>query len=629
MMPAKKLDETGMQDLDDKATGTYGGKGKPGQNDHSPYTTTTLTLADIDFIKERKRSKATGTPVGTSYPPEDIHQFVADCCKNNHNVHVTEQLSEEQTGGQGYSYRGYAISKVAPERSLVRVIEASDESLRTGEAQKVLDSLRIQLKQIAYGRYEIEDVSVRTEFIPDSYFDDGVDRSTLPEYMTLYGEALMLPVDAESYKLAGEKQDLLGRIHAELSRINEKGKVHLNPSYAEDAFIKAITNTIPDTLFDELHAHLMLDGTGAVPKLIGIDKVELENGTTMPILITDFIEGQTLDKYMHGDVTESEKLVVFAKVARKLAKIHDAGWTHRDIKPTNILVTKEAEVFIIDLGSAAESYHKPFDYGMINSTPYYMTPEHIDMKVDPRMDIHSFGSMMMEMLTGESPFHDLSYEYSMANYAKDSEAARAAAEKVKATPSDAFDRALKKLYQAYHTEAFLGKTEDGKLKIQAMANNPERQKSLEEKLDQLSSMTHGVMAKCLKGKMVDRYEDCHALADALDQAALYMIVISTLDKDPVFGKDAVEKREARRKTPKPPKTPEQEAEDRALFELVAGKFIEAEKRDPVATGVDIGLRHGKSYQPPDAADAGDSEASSRTPYKKIFGIAQTVVVPKE
>jgi serine/threonine protein kinase len=95
------------------------------------------------------------------------------------------------------------------------------------------------------------------------------------------------------------------------------------------------------------------------------------------------------------------------QIAGALAKVHEVGILHRDLKPGNIMLRKDESIALIDFGLAKHMRLKMeiTGTGEIFGTPYYMSPEqgHADA-VDHRGDIYSLGIIFYEMLVGEKPF---------------------------------------------------------------------------------------------------------------------------------------------------------------------------------------------------------------------------------
>jgi TolB-like protein/predicted Ser/Thr protein kinase len=124
-------------------------------------------------------------------------------------------------------------------------------------------------------------------------------------------------------------------------------------------------------------------------------------------LVMEYIEGLALS----GPLPVEEALRLALQMAAALEAAHAKGITHRDLKPGNILVTKEG-VKLLDFGlaKAVEGWGATGDAtrtieGTILGTPSYMAPEQIEGKpCDARSDVFSFGAVLYEMLAGSRAF---------------------------------------------------------------------------------------------------------------------------------------------------------------------------------------------------------------------------------
>jgi len=135
----------------------------------------------------------------------------------------------------------------------------------------------------------------------------------------------------------------------------------------------------------------------------------------------DCYDGVTLkEKIAGGALPVAEALDIAIQTAAGLSKAHEAGMVHRDVKPANIMVTKDGEVKILDFGLAKLAGRtKLTRTGSTLGTVAYMSPEQAMGKdVDTRSDIFSLGSVLYEMLAGALPFpgeHDAAIMYGIMN----------------------------------------------------------------------------------------------------------------------------------------------------------------------------------------------------------------------
>lgn len=94
---------------------------------------------------------------------------------------------------------------------------------------------------------------------------------------------------------------------------------------------------------------------------------------------------------------------VLAQLCDALAAIHAAGLVHRDVKPSNVRVTPEGRVVLLDFGLVTEGAH--VEEGHVVGTPLYMAPEQAQAGVvGPAADMYAVGVMLFEALTGAPPF---------------------------------------------------------------------------------------------------------------------------------------------------------------------------------------------------------------------------------
>lgn len=121
------------------------------------------------------------------------------------------------------------------------------------------------------------------------------------------------------------------------------------------------------------------------------------------------LAGQSLARLLarRGRLSPASALCVARQSAEGLQAIHSAGWTHADVRPANIIVSRTGHATMIDLeyaGSADDDFD-PIER-CIAGTVEYLAPEAACSRhrVDGRSDLYSLGVVLFEMLTGRLPF---------------------------------------------------------------------------------------------------------------------------------------------------------------------------------------------------------------------------------
>lgn len=128
-------------------------------------------------------------------------------------------------------------------------------------------------------------------------------------------------------------------------------------------------------------------------------------------LVERFVEGETLAVWLaRGPLTVGSTLVVARCVLTALGEVHAQGVVHRDVKPSNVIVSGEASLaraVLIDFGLSRSSRLAAALRAEPAGTALYMSPEQaglIDAEVDPRSDLYSLGILLFECLAGRPPF---------------------------------------------------------------------------------------------------------------------------------------------------------------------------------------------------------------------------------
>src|SRR5438094_673397 len=131
----------------------------------------------------------------------------------------------------------------------------------------------------------------------------------------------------------------------------------------------------------------------------------------------DLVQGVPITRYCDDQhLTPRERLELFIPVCRAIQHAHQKGIIHRDVKPSNVLVTLydgRPVPKVIDFGVAKATEQRLTErtlftqYGTLVGTLEYMSPEQAEMSalgIDTRSDIYSLGVLLYELLTGTTPF---------------------------------------------------------------------------------------------------------------------------------------------------------------------------------------------------------------------------------
>ncbi|MGA8265734.1 MAG: protein kinase [Ignavibacteriaceae bacterium] len=147
----------------------------------------------------------------------------------------------------------------------------------------------------------------------------------------------------------------------------------------------------------------------------------IEEADDEAFIVMEFIDGRELkDKIAGGPVKINESLDIAKKIADGLRAAHSKGIVHRDIKSSNIMITSDGQIKIMDFGLAKITGSGLMTkVGTTMGTAAYMSPEQATgEKVDERTDIWSLGVIFYELLTGELPFkaeYEAAWNYVILN----------------------------------------------------------------------------------------------------------------------------------------------------------------------------------------------------------------------
>ncbi len=125
-------------------------------------------------------------------------------------------------------------------------------------------------------------------------------------------------------------------------------------------------------------------------------------------IVFEFVEGENLKQLVlrEGPLPVRQAVEIGLQVAEALAFAHRQGLVHRDVKPQNILLTRDGEAKVTDFGIArAVDVHGLTQTGSVVGTSHYIAPEQASGRaVDSQSDVYSLGTVLYELLTGDVPF---------------------------------------------------------------------------------------------------------------------------------------------------------------------------------------------------------------------------------
>ena len=124
-------------------------------------------------------------------------------------------------------------------------------------------------------------------------------------------------------------------------------------------------------------------------------------------IVMELVEGITLKNYIakKGVLTNKETIGIALQAAEGIAEAHRNGIIHRDIKPQNIIISKDGKIKVADFGIAKAVSGDTLNSQSVIGSAHYIAPEQAKSKqADLRSDLYSLGISMYEMITGRVPY---------------------------------------------------------------------------------------------------------------------------------------------------------------------------------------------------------------------------------
>ena len=211
--------------------------------------------------------------------------------------------------------------------------------------------------------------------------------------------------------------------------IEEVGRGAMGEVYkAQDPFIgrlvalKTITGALvgrPD-LLERFYQEARSAGALQHPNIVTVYELGKESET--PFIAMEFLEGESLETVIERRpiLTLTQKVSYIIPVCRALDFAHKRGVVHRDIKPGNVMITKDGGVKVVDFGIARLMDSSHTQTNTIIGTLGYMSPQQIrGERADERSDIWATGVMLYELLAYQRPFDGANQTSLMLNIASD------------------------------------------------------------------------------------------------------------------------------------------------------------------------------------------------------------------
>lgn len=149
------------------------------------------------------------------------------------------------------------------------------------------------------------------------------------------------------------------------------------------------------------------------PLILKLKGINLKSYKDKPSIITEYLPNGSLRDYIYGKnkragqvLTPTEKYIILLGIADAMRYIHEQGFLHRDLKADNILIDENTYPRIADLG-LAKCFNESLIMTINTGTPLYIAPELDDEHYRPEVDVFSYGILLFEIVTGQTPYSEL------------------------------------------------------------------------------------------------------------------------------------------------------------------------------------------------------------------------------
>lgn len=137
-----------------------------------------------------------------------------------------------------------------------------------------------------------------------------------------------------------------------------------------------------------------------------------------PYLVMQLIEGRTLTDVIKGGALTAEQVTELGRrLSWVLGYVHANGIVHRDVKPSNVLITEDGQVYLADFGISrlVDAVGRMTDTGIVMGSAHYMAPEQVrDEDFGYPADVYALGLVLLEALTGKAEYDGTKAEAAVA-----------------------------------------------------------------------------------------------------------------------------------------------------------------------------------------------------------------------
>ena len=202
----------------------------------------------------------------------------------------------------------------------------------------------------------------------------------------------------------GKRYEILGRVGSGGMADVYKGKDHKLNRYVAIKVLKS------DYRSDQVFIQKFLSEAQAAaglmhPNVVNVYDVGQDRG--LYYMVMELVEGITLKDYIQkkGKLSAKETISISIQMVTGIQAAHNRHIIHRDIKPQNIIISKEGKVKVTDFGIARATTSTQAISASVMGSVHYTSPEQArGGRVDEKSDIYSAGITMYEMITGHVPF---------------------------------------------------------------------------------------------------------------------------------------------------------------------------------------------------------------------------------